>query len=215
MKSGCRVIRDHLVCAPCEVSDHTLVHCVVPVCGHCEDQLVFIRCKDHLVSAPCEASDHKPVTLLYPVPLLSVGRLTMWPLTWSKYTTWWRSMTYMYHVTTDQVFMHKISAHKYISSMMHQLITCWRGTWTHWPGSTPCPPNISQSHKTSADQINPSTTTWPLFWQHVTKRPNIRRVNAVQEGEEIHQVLYILNIERSGPQRYNLSGLYIFLNPIN
>ena len=139
--------------------------------------------------APCEASDHTHVTLLHLVPLLSVGRLTMWPLTWSEYTTWGRSMTYMYHVTTDQVLMHKISAHKYISSMMYQLITCWRGTWTHWPGSTPCTPNISQSHMTSADQINPSTTTWPLFWQHVTKRPNIRRVNAVQEGEEIHQVL--------------------------
>ena len=35
------VSRDHLVCAPCEVSDHTLVHCMLPVWGHCEDQLVF------------------------------------------------------------------------------------------------------------------------------------------------------------------------------
>ena len=117
--------------------------------------------------APCEASDHTHVTLLHPVPLLSVGRLTMWPLTWSEYTTRGRSMTYMYHVTTDQVLMHKISAHKFISCTMNQLISYWAGTWRHWPGSSPCTPLITHlttcvSHLTS-DQIDPSTTTWRYF----------------------------------------------------
>ena len=95
----------------------------------CLDLLLICICKTQPKQTNTETAMLS--TLIYPLPLLSVARLTV---TWSRCTTWGRSMTYMYHVTTDQVLMHKISAYKTTSTTS---ITATK-TSTHWSRTSPC-----------------------------------------------------------------------------